>query len=273
MITRTIVFIISFLIFTAFVFKNDNGADILNPGIKKGEFLEYKVNFGIFTVGHAQMKIYPEFYDVNNRKCYKIDVFGQTSGAASWLTKVDDNWGAYIDSAALLPHVSWRKLREGRFRKDELVNFNHKNNTIEVKVVDKKTGEFKEPEYYEAPNNVQDIIGGFVYLRSLDYSEFIKNDTIRLHAFFEDTIYDFRIMYKGRETIKTKAGKFKAIKLVPIMPDNKLFAGENSVTMWLSDDKNKILIKAEANMFIGKAGFEITDFENVKHEPNIVDDG
>lgn len=234
----------------------------------KGEQLEYKLHFGIFNIGKARMEIHDEVYMINKRPSYKMDVFGWTTGAVGWLTNMDDNWGAYIDSINLLPHISWRNIREGRYRKNELVNFNHDEHTIEAKVIDNQTGKFKDPIYYQAPENIRDLIGGFLYVRHVDFSKMQLLDTIRMHAFFEDTIYDFRILYMGKDRIKTKAGDFNAIKLVPVMPDNKLFAGPNSISIWLSDDKNRILLKAEANMFIGRAGCELTAFDGLIEKPN-----
>jgi len=237
-------------------------------GFTKGELLEFRVHFGIFTVGRANIEVHPQLYNIQDKLCYKMDVNGWTTGAIGWVAKVDDNWGAYVDSANLLPYISWRNIREGKYRKNELVNFNHQDNVVEAKVIDNKTGKFKEPLYYDVPDNIRDIIGGFMFVRSIDFSALEPMDTIRLDAFFEDTIYDFRIMYLGKDRVKTKVGEINALKLMPIMPKNKVFDGENAITLWLSDDANKALLKAEANMFIGKAGIELVNYQGLKEELN-----
>lgn len=237
-------------------------------GFAKGELLEFKIHFGIFTVGKANMEVHPQLYRIQDKSCYKMDVNGWTTGAIGWVAKVDDNWGAYVDSANLLPYISWRNIKEGKYRKNELVNFNHQENLVETQVIDNKTGKFKDPLYYHAPDHIRDIIGGFMYMRSVDFSTLEPMDTIRLDAFFEDTIYDFRIMYLGKDKVKTKVGEVNALKLMPLMPANKVFDGENAITMWLSDDINKVLLKAEANMFIGKAGIELIGYQGLKDELN-----
>lgn len=239
---------------------------VIPNNFTKGELLEYKVSFGLFTVGKAQMKMYENIYNVNGRGCYKLDIHGKTSGAVDWVAKVNDNWGAYIDTAALVPHISYRNIQENNYRKKEIVKFDHTTNMVEAKVLDNKTGEFKAPEYYQAPENVRDMIGGYLFLRAVDFSRVKKGDTLVINAFFENTFYDFSIVYKGKEEVKTKVGSFRALKLVPIMPDNKLFAGENSITLWLSDDESKIPLKISANMFIGSAGCELVKYKGVKNE-------
>lgn len=230
-----------------------------------GEVLEYKLNYGVFAVGKAQMKVHNGYYKINGRDCYRVDIFGKTSGAVDWVARVNDNWGAYIDTAALVPHISYRKIEEGRYRKNEVLKFDHITDMIEAKVINNETGDFKEPEYFQAPDNVRDIIGGLFYLRTLDFNLLEKDSIISVKAFFEDTLYDFEIRYVGKEEIKIKTGKFDAIKLVPIMPDNKLFAGENAITVWLSDDLNKVPLKAEANLLIGRASCELIKFEGLRN--------
>ena len=234
----------------------------------RGEMLKYQVSFGIFSVGEAKMEILDKTYKINGRSCYKSNVFGKTTGLVSWVAKVDDTWGAYVDTASLVPHISYRKIRENNYRKDELVKFDHHTDMIEYKVVDKKTGKFKDPEYFQAPDNVRDMVGGYLYIRTLDMSKMQLGDTILVDAFFEDQFYDFRIMYAGKEKIKTKMGKINCHKMIPVMPDNKIFNGENSITVWFSDDKNKIPVRIEADMFIGKAIVEIENTEGLLHPIN-----
>ena len=57
------------------------------------------------------------YFKLNNRDCFKIDVHGKTVGMVDWVADVDDQWGAYIDTAALLPHQFYRRIREGRYKK------------------------------------------------------------------------------------------------------------------------------------------------------------
>jgi hypothetical protein len=139
---------------------------------------------------------------------------------------------------------------------------------IEVQSMDQKTGKLKDPKFYEAPPQVRDMIAGFLYLRIMDLSNISVNDTIAIRGFFEDEFYKLNIIYQGKETIKTKIGKVRAIVFKPVMPANKLFDGENSITAWFSDDKNRIPLKIDAKMFIGSAGVEITGYSGLKNPLN-----
>jgi hypothetical protein len=241
-----------------------------NTSFSAGEQLEYRVNFGFFTVGKAITQIDRQVHTIQQRKCFKIDCYGETSDWISWVTRVKDNWGAYIDTSTLVTRVSYRKIREGRYKKDEWVTFDHETQKAEVKVMNQETGVFENSKTYDIPRNAKDLVGGFMMLRVIDFKRLRVGDTLIISGFFEDTSYNLRVMYTGREVIKTHIGKIPCHKIVPIMPDNKLFDGENSITAWISDDGNKIPVKIQAKMFIGSTGVELVSFRGLRNQLRLV---
>jgi hypothetical protein len=249
--------------------RNDIYPFVDNDSFTRGESLKFKMTYGIFTVGRGTASIHPNYFKVNNRDCFKVDVFAETVGFVNWVTDVEDQWGAYVDTAAIIPHMFYRRIREGRYKKDEQTYFDHLNKKIKVKTADKKTGKFKEPVIFEATPQVRDMISGFLYLRLMDFSTLQVNDTVTVTGFFEDEFYKLKIVYKGKATIRTKVGKVRTIVFKPVMPANKLFDGENSITAYFSDDKNRIPIKIDAEMFIGSAGVELTEVTGLKNPLNI----
>lgn len=258
-----------FLVLTSFIQSDEEDIypRIIHNSFAPGEVLEFRLNFSFFTVGRAKSIIRDEIYQINGRPSYKIDVFGKTSGLVDWIVQVDDQFGAYLDTASLLPHQTYRNLKEGKYRRNEIVFFDHHTKMIEVLELDQETRKYKEPEYFFSPlQNIYDMFSGLMIIRSVDFDKMAINDTISVDAFLEDTFYAFNIVFKGRDVIKTKLGKFNALVLVPLMPDNELFEeGEESIKVWLSDDKNKIPLAVKAEMFIGHAGFEIISFAGLKN--------
>ena len=267
MIKRALLFIGVCLVASGFILINyANYITVPQESFTRGEVLEYKVNFGIITVGKGLMKINEKLYRINHRDCYKVDVYGKTSGLIDWIAQVDDHWGSYVDTAALVPHIFYRNIKEGRYRKNEVSRFDHNTNNIEVKAINNKTGKFKEPMYYAAPENVRDMLGGFLYLRAFDFDTIPEGSSFYIDAFFEDTFYNLEVLYGGVKEIKTSAGNIRSHKLTPIMPKNKLFNGEHSVTAYISADENKIPVRVDANMFIGKASVELMSYSGLKNE-------
>ena len=241
---------------------------IKNESFSKGEQLDYRVSFLGLTVGKAITKVDSKIYNINSRRCFKIDAFGETTGI-SWIYRVNDNWGAYIDTAAMVTHVSYRKIKENKYRKEELVNFDHANRKARVQVMN-KTGVYENVNDYDIPENATDLVGGFIQMRFFDFKKIKVGDTVAISGFFEDTSYKLKIMYKGKETISTTIGKIPCHLMVPIMPDNKLFNGENSISVWISDDANKIPVKIQAKMFIGHTGLELVSFRGLRNQIKII---
>ncbi len=240
-----------------------------NESFSRGEVIRFKMTYGFITVGKGSVSIQPEYYRVNDRDCFKVDVRGRTVGVADWFANVDDLYGAFVDTAALVPHQFYRSVRQGNYKKDEWTNFDQVNRKIEVKTLDSKTGKLKEPRYYDAPGQVRDMIAGFLFLRNMDISRLAKGDTLSVKGFYEDEFYDLKIIYHGKETIRVKAGKIRTVVFKPVMPKNKVFEDGNSVTVWFSDDKNRIPVKINTAMFIGNAGVELTDYSGLKNPLNI----
>jgi hypothetical protein len=266
------VLIFLLLTFTLCSFQSENGTEysmVRNESFSRGELIEFKMTYGFFTVGKGSARIHPDYHKLNDRYCFKVDVVGKTVGMVDWVADVDDKWGAYIDTAALVPHQFYRRIREGRYKKDEWTNFDHKNKKIEVKSIG-KDGKMKEPKYYDAPPHVRDMVAGFLYLRVMDFTKLKVNDTVSVSGFFEDEFYKFNIIYRGKDMVRLKIGKVRALVFTPVMPKNKVFEGEDSITAYFSDDKNRIPLKIDARMFIGTAGVELTSYSGLKNPLNFV---
>ncbi len=237
---------------------------IPNESFSTGEVLKYKVHYGPITAAEAVIDVSPNIHRINDRACYRATVTGKTNSSFDLFIKIRDTWQSYIDTAAIVPHRSFRNIEEGNYRKRETVDFNHYTNTAFVEK--KKKSKPKETGNYKTPDNVQDIVSGFYYLRTINYDKLRPGDKINVQGFFDEENFDMQVVYKGRETVSTKAGDFKAIKLVPKMPRNDMFKGENAITVYLSDDKNKIPLMIEAEMFVGSLKVNLYEYKNLKHK-------
>ncbi|MCJ8163948.1 DUF3108 domain-containing protein [Pontibacter sp. E15-1] len=255
------------LILAGFAAK-DRMRSVPNESFSSGEVLKYKVHYGVITAAEAVIDVAPTLHRVNNRPCYRATVTGKTNSSFDLFIRIRDTWQSYIDTAAIVPQRSYRNIEEGNYRKRETVDFNHFANTAFVEK--KKKNKAKETEDYKVPDNVQDIVSGFYYLRTLDYDRMRIGDKINMQGFFDEENFSMQVTYKGREVVSTKAGDIRAIKLVPRMPDNKMFKGENAITVYLSDDKNKIPVLIQAEMVVGAVKVNLYEYKNLKHRSEIL---
>ncbi|GAB3172472.1 DUF3108 domain-containing protein [Telluribacter humicola] len=232
---------------------------VQNESFIKGERIDYRVHYGFINAAEAKVEVARSVVSVNNRPCYRVNVTGKTVGAFDMITRVRDQWRSYIDTSAILPHMFYRNIQENNYRKEETVVFNHNSNTAFDK---------DQQKSYKVPNNIHDIISGYFFLRTLDFSRIGVGEVVEVPTFFDGEVYKLRIRYGGKSEVKTKFGKIKVLKLVPFIPDNKLFKGENPMTLWVSDDDNKIPVKAEVELVIGSLDMDIKSYKGLKMEPN-----
>ncbi|MVN76751.1 DUF3108 domain-containing protein [Hymenobacter sp. HMF4947] len=237
-----------------------------NPSFKAGETIRYKVHYGVINAAEAVVETSGSLERVADRPCYKATVSGHTTGSFDFFLHVRDQWRAYIDTASILPLRSTRDIEEGSYRKKEVVEFDQAHDIVNVLQT-----QHKEPIHYtfKVPNNVQELVSGFYYLRTLNYEHMKPGDIIRVGGFFDESSFNMDVIFKGREVVQTKAGVIHVLKLVPKMPTNKIFRGEESIKVYLSDDRNKIPVLFQAEMFVGAIKIDMYKYDGLKSRLNM----
>ncbi len=248
----------------AFV-QNDSGHS-KKPKVcfSRGEQISYRVHYGFMNAAEGTMTISDKLYKVGGKVCYKVEIDGKSTGMFDVFIKIRDKWGSYIDTAALVPQQSYRIIKEGKYRKHEIVKIDQVNKKVDVKTYDYKKEKWKPNRIFETAENVQDLVSGYYYLRTLDFNAMNPGHRLSMDAFFEDSTYHFNMRFLGREVVKTKLGKFKALVISPEMPENSLFDGKDAIKVWISDDEKKIPLKVKASMFVGAVEIDIKDYKKGK---------
>lgn len=253
------------LLLTASSSKLEHYRYVVNESFTAGEELKFRVHWGPLNAAEAVMRVSDNYFMVNGRPCYKIDVFGNTTGLVDVMVRVRDNWGAYVDTASIIPQKAYRYIEEGRYRKNEMITFDHMQDIATVLRLDKKTRKLKEKEDFKVPDNILDIVGGYYYLRTIDYDRYEPGDAIRVSGFFDDEIYNLEVNYLGRDQLKTKLGTFNSIVIAPTIPENDFFEGRQPVRVWISDDKNKVPLKIRAELGVGALEIDIKEMNNLRN--------
>jgi hypothetical protein len=229
------------------------------PAYVPGEEIKYRVHYGFLTAGEAIMRLTDKYYLVNKKVCFRAEVIGNSIGAFDRIVRIRNVWGAYFDTIHFRPQKAFRSIAENRYRKKEETYFDYENSIANVKSEDDKA------EKVEITQDIQDMVSGYYFLRLLDYDGLKKNDTLKLRGIFENKTYDFRILYLGKERVKTRFGKAASFVISPIMPDNAFFRGKHPIKMWISDDGNRIPLKIEAELLLGSVDLDIEQYSNLKH--------
>lgn len=262
MIARIFTYTLGCLTLLMFLnFLNIGGKYHVTSSYGPGEKLEYRVHYGLINAGEARIEVTDKLYMVNDKVCLKATCYGRSTGAFDLMMRIRDTWGSYIDTSSQIPQKGFRDIQEGRYKLKEATYFDLKNKAVTVDWESDK----KSSAVFKIPIDVQDVVSGVYYIRNISYNNLRIGDTIGIHAFLEEKMYDFKVKYLGKGMVDTKFGDIKCIKLSPIMEKNGLFENGNSIRLWLSDDKNKIPVKIEADMFVGKVAMDLKDYKGLKY--------
>lgn len=227
-------------------------AKVNNQAFGPNEVLEYRVHYGFMDAGTARLEVDPIVKNLGGRTCYRVLGTGRSVGAFDWFFKVRDHYESYIDAEAMVPWLFIRKIEEGSYKKKQNVSFNHFKSTA---TSEKKT--------IKTPGQVQDLISAFYYARTLDFEHAAVGDTFLINCYLDDETFPMVIKYTGKEKIKTKLGTFRCIVFKPYLLEGRVFKEKEGMTVWVTDDKNKIPVRAQAEILVGSVKMDITSYKGI----------
>jgi len=226
---------------------------------KAEEHLKYKLSYSnFFTAGYATMDIKKEKH--KNKDVFHVVGKGKTTGLINWFFKVVDNYETFIYKDTALPYRFIREINEGGYTKNKEIFFNQKDK--KATVLNKKENTNK---VYSLTKPVQDILSALYYMRNKDITTFKKGDEIIVPIFIDEEIMEMKLRFLGRETIDTKFGSIKTAKFMPLVASGRVFKEQESVTIWVSDDYNKIPLRIKASLAVGSLRADIYNFKNLQN--------
>ena len=191
---------------------------------------------------------------LNSKPVFHIVGEGHSNSSYDVLYKVRDRYESYIDTATLQPLKFVRDVNEGGYKKYQNVTFNKHASTAIT-----NDGVFK------VPTCIQDVVSAVFYARNVDFSKLRPNDRIAFDMFLDNEVFNMYIRYLGKETIKTKYGKFRAIKFKPLLIKGTIFEGGEQMVVWVTDDENRIPVRIESPISVGKVKIDMMSHENLRY--------
>ena len=224
-----------------------------------GEWFKFRIHYGIVTAGYATLEIKEAVRE--NKKVYHAVGKGYTTGVTKWVFGVDDTYESYFDKVTNKPFQFVRKIDEGGYTKNQEGFFNQGTKQILLKDYKKKT-----EKTFSVPDNVQDILSTFYFLRNHPDIDKVKvGESILVDMFFDDETIKFKLKYLGKEDISTKFGTVSAMIFRPLVQSGRVFKEEESLTVWISDDENKLPLRIKANLAIGSLKADLDGFKGLKN--------
>lgn len=239
-------------------FRTNNYDDckIRNTAFIAGEHVMMKVFYSTLGmyVGAGEANFTTTLERFNGKPVYHFVGDGKTYSFFDNFFKVRDRYESYTDTATMLPYKFIRNIDEGGYKKYNNVTFNHDANTAVS-----TNGVFKTTDC------IQDVVSAVYYARNIDFNKYKVDDKIPFDMFLDDEVYHLYIRYMGKETIKTRYGKFNAIRIKPLLIKGTIFEGGEKMNAWFSDDANHLLLRVESPIAVGSIKVDMMKYENLRY--------
>ncbi|MFC4209956.1 DUF3108 domain-containing protein [Pedobacter lithocola] len=220
-----------------------------------GEILKYRLKYGFITAAEAMIKVQNSDLKFDNKPTYKLTVDAQTSGTFDVFYKIRDHYDSYIDKTDLLPYFYQENIREASYKRQDKARFNQ-----DGKKVVSNRGTFSTPT-----TQTFDLVSAYYFARSLDISKLKVGDKFKLNYFLGDEISALEIEYVGKETVKNKLGSIRCLKFSPSIKPGRIFKKDSRLYLWVTDDGNRVPVKAQVEILVGAVTMELTSAAGLKY--------
>jgi hypothetical protein len=224
-----------------------------------GEWFKFRIHYGLINAGYATLEV--QEATKNNKKVYHAIGKGYTTGMSRFFFKVDDNYESYFDKETGNPYQFVRKIDEGGYTKNQEGFFNQATNRILV-----KDYKHKSENTFLIPENTQDIMSTFYYLRNYPTIDKLKvGESVAVDMFFDNETTKFKLKFIGNEDLETKFGVVPTMIFRPLVQSGRVFKEQESLTVWISDDDNKIPVRIQASLAVGSIKADLDAFKGLKY--------
>jgi Protein of unknown function (DUF3108) len=197
---------------------------------------------------------------------FQLDGTGRTIGFVRALWKLDVNYQAVASAETLRP-IETQQTESYRSKKI-VTHLTFTNNGVTRARTEGKGTAAPKTRQFNFPN-LFDLFSAMLYLRSQPLKD---RSVYRVVAYPATNAYLAIITVIGRETVSVHAGSYNAIKLdlqlkrigkhLELQPHRKF----RRATIWVSDDTQRLLLRIEAQVFVGTVFAELQSvrFDNPK---------
>nr|MBS0037418.1 DUF3108 domain-containing protein [Saprospiraceae bacterium] len=196
---------------------------------------------------------------------YKFEAKGSTYSTYDRLFSVRNTYASTVDKKSLMPLEAMRDVKEGSYTKYVELDFDY--DARQVIARHGKTRNNLQVDHIEMNRCMHDVLSIVYYSRNLDLRGVRKNDVFDFNVCFDDETYDIGMQYKGREKNKSirRLGNIDVIEYSPGMIAGNVFNEGDKMTVWVSDDRNRIPLQIESPLKVGSVRVVLNEYEGLKY--------
>lgn len=222
----------------------------------ENENLIFSIRYGLITAGQATLEI-RNMAVLDGRKSYHIVSMARTNKAFDKIFKVRDRHESFMDYENLYSLRFEKHLREGKYRKDDKVDFDQK----------KHIAIYSDREI-PIPPNTQDFLTALYYIRTMRLE---PGQAVAMANHTDGKNYPIYIKFLRRERVKVPAGEFDCVVIEPVLETSAIFQNKGKLTIWLTDDNVRMPVMMRSKVIVGAFEAVLEEYTKSGDELRILD--
>ncbi|MBK8555120.1 MAG: DUF3108 domain-containing protein [Lewinellaceae bacterium] len=230
-----------------------------------GESITYKIyynwNFVWLSAGEVTFNVFDEGSQ------YHYQAKGRTYSSYEWFFKANDDYNSWVDKNTLLPNYSERNVNEGDYHLFEKISFNQASKKATVWRAHER-GKPETKTVHSVDGQVYDILSTLYYLRNIDLANKESGSAVPFRIFMDKEEYPLKMRYLGKEgNMKVHSmGRYNTLKFQPEVIAGNVFSADAKMTVWVSDDQNKIPLLIESPVSVGSVKMVLKSYKGLKYD-------
>lgn len=235
-----------------------------NVSFQNGEKLTYKIYYNLNFIWVPAGEVVFTVGDENTQFHYAAK--GRTYSSYEWFFTVKDEYDSWVDKNTLLPNYSERNVDEGKYHIFEKISFNQSSKKMTVWRAEKR-GMAETKTEHDVKSSVHDVLSSLYYLRTIDFGSQQAGYTVPFSVFMDKEEFPLKMKYQGKDARKKVhgMGRYKTLKFQPQVIAGNVFNDDAKMTVWVSDDQNRIPVLIESPVSVGSVKMVLKEYWGLKY--------
>ncbi|WP_075601614.1 DUF3108 domain-containing protein [Saccharicrinis aurantiacus] len=262
---RKLLFVIA--LFVGLLQNSYSQCNVTNFAFQSGEVVTYHAyyNWHFIWINAGIVHFSVEDKTYNDKDTWFLSAYGKTYPSYDKFMTVRDTFETYIDKSNFNPLFFNRVTKEGSTVSHHQYNFDYENNKVDTHISKGEPANYKDASI-ELKDCTGDLITMVYKARNLDFSNYNEGDKIPIRMIVDGEIHDLYIRYLGKQEVKTRNGrKFRCLKFTPLLVEGTIFSSGEGMTVYVTDDKNRIPVVVEAKILVGSVKAMFVDVEGARY--------
>lgn len=213
---------------------------------KLGEYFQFSIDWNGLNGGSSLMQV-QNIQTVDGRRCYRVVTKAESNSFVSRFYKVRDRAESSVDAESLFSRRFVKRLREGGYKKDIDVRFDHETGKAR----------YSNGKEYDVAAGIHDVLSAFYYVRTKPLPD---GATLIVPTHDNEKSYEMEVQVLRREKAEVPAGKFSCVVVEPKLKSEGIFKSKGSILVWLTDDDRRIPVMVKSKVPVGSISVRLTDY-------------